>query len=236
MLIIHRQKRIEKRSDLFDFRRGDTSPVLLLLDRRDDPVTPLLHQWTYQAMVHEPMGIQNNRVSLRAREFARSWKRWYQAPNQTNFWAEYVRDFRRPGAAVRTPRIAMSKAFWRQETGVDRCVGRSLVGKTAVSLLLFVFCSCGVADMKSFIEQYPEFRKLSGSVSKHVAIMGELARLVEERQLMDVSQVEQELACQSDHSSAYKVYFIVSCSYCASVCSLVVCLFVCDVECGGRVE
>jgi hypothetical protein len=39
---------MEKRTDLFDFRRGDTTPVLLILDRRDDPVTPLLHQWTYQ--------------------------------------------------------------------------------------------------------------------------------------------------------------------------------------------
>jgi hypothetical protein len=32
--------------------------------------------------------------------------------------------------------------------------------------------------MKAFIEQYPDFRKVSGSVSKHVAVIGELARLV----------------------------------------------------------
>jgi vacuolar protein sorting-associated protein 45 len=31
---------------------------------RNDPVSPLLHQWTYQAMVHELLGIQNNRVDL----------------------------------------------------------------------------------------------------------------------------------------------------------------------------
>lgn len=29
------------------------SSVQLVLDRREDPVTPLLSQWTYQAMVHE---------------------------------------------------------------------------------------------------------------------------------------------------------------------------------------
>ena len=39
-------------------------PLLLLLDRRDDPVTPLLNQWTYQAMVHELLGINNNRVDI----------------------------------------------------------------------------------------------------------------------------------------------------------------------------
>ena len=27
--------------------------LLKVLDRSDDPLTPLLNQWTYQAMVHE---------------------------------------------------------------------------------------------------------------------------------------------------------------------------------------
>ena len=38
---------------------------LLLVDRRDDPVTPLLSQWTFQAMVHELIGIDDNRVDLK---------------------------------------------------------------------------------------------------------------------------------------------------------------------------
>ncbi|GCC43486.1 hypothetical protein chiPu_0027509, partial [Chiloscyllium punctatum] len=43
---------------------------------------------------------------------------------------------------------------------------------------------------------------MSGTVSKHVTVVGELSRLVSEHQLMEVSEVEQELACQNDHSSA----------------------------------
>jgi len=35
------------------------------VDRRDDPVTPLLSQWTFQAMVHELIGIDDNRVDLK---------------------------------------------------------------------------------------------------------------------------------------------------------------------------
>jgi vacuolar protein sorting-associated protein 45 len=49
---------------LFDFRQPSSAPVLLLLDRREDPVTPLLSQWTYQAQVHELLGIQHNRVNM----------------------------------------------------------------------------------------------------------------------------------------------------------------------------
>ncbi|KAI9548420.1 vacuolar protein sorting-associated protein 45 [Dissostichus eleginoides] len=43
---------------------------------------------------------------------------------------------------------------------------------------------------------------MSGTVSKHVTVVGELSRLVAERQLMEVSETEQELSCQSDHSNA----------------------------------
>jgi hypothetical protein len=49
---------------LFDFRPTQITPLLLIIDRMNDPVTPLLSQWTYQAMVHEVLGIQNGRVDL----------------------------------------------------------------------------------------------------------------------------------------------------------------------------
>lgn len=41
----------QEESGLFDFRRMEVSPLLLVIDRRDDPVTPLLNQWTYQVSV-----------------------------------------------------------------------------------------------------------------------------------------------------------------------------------------
>ena len=41
------------------------APVLLVLDRREDSITPLLNQWTYQAMVNELIGIKNNIVNLK---------------------------------------------------------------------------------------------------------------------------------------------------------------------------
>lgn len=44
--------------------RGDEPPLLLIVDRRNDAVSPLLSQWTYQAMVHELLTMSNNRVSL----------------------------------------------------------------------------------------------------------------------------------------------------------------------------
>ena len=51
-----------------------------------------------------------------------------------------------------------------------------------------------ITDMKKFVEEYPEFRKLGGNVSKHVALVGELSRLVEKYKLLDLGEVEQGLA------------------------------------------
>ena len=51
--------------------------------------------------------------------------------------------------------------------------------------------------MKRFVEEYPEFRKLGGNVSKHVALVGELSRLVGRDKLLEVGELEQGLATSS---------------------------------------
>lgn len=60
-----------------------------------------------------------------------------------------------------------------------------------------------IEDMQKFIDSFPEFRQQSGNVSKHVALMSELSRIIGEDSLMAVSQVEQEVACGSDRQYAY---------------------------------
>jgi len=46
---------------------------------------------------------------------------------------------------------------------------------------------------------------MSGTVTKHVTIIDELSRLVSLYNLLEVSEAEQELVCQSDHSESLKV-------------------------------
>lgn len=58
------QSRIHDDNTVFDYPRSDGDPLLLIVDRSQDPVTPLLTQWSYQAMVHELIGIHNHRVDL----------------------------------------------------------------------------------------------------------------------------------------------------------------------------
>lgn len=59
--------------------------------------------------------------------------------------------------------------------------------------------------MKRFVEEYPEFKRLGGNVTKHVTLVGELSRLVERDDLLGVSEVEQSLASQESHQADLKV-------------------------------
>ena len=60
------QEKLNSEGDFVNrMSRNFPATHLLIRDRKEDPVTPLLNQWTYQAMVHELIGIKDNRVDLR---------------------------------------------------------------------------------------------------------------------------------------------------------------------------
>ena len=46
---------------------------------------------------------------------------------------------------------------------------------------------------------------MSGTVAKHVTVVGELSRLVGVHHLLEVSETEQDLACQADHTNCLQV-------------------------------
>ena len=39
--------------------------ILIITDRREDPITPLITPWTYQSMLHEHIGLNLNRLQLK---------------------------------------------------------------------------------------------------------------------------------------------------------------------------
>ncbi|KAI3616277.1 vacuolar protein sorting-associated protein 45 [Moniliophthora roreri] len=171
------QHRMQSEATLFDFRLTQVPPLLLILDRRNDPVTPLLTQWTYQAMVHELLSIQNGRVNLSLVPDIRPELSEITLTTSTDpfFQAHYLATFGDLGTSLKNY--------------VQSYQSRSLAhAPSAIN---------SIADMKRFVEEYPEFRKLGGNVSKHVALVGELSRLVGRDKLLEVGEVEQGLATSS---------------------------------------
>lgn len=175
---------MSQEEQLFDFRKPDTPPILLILDRRNDPVTPLLTQWTYQAMVHEMMGIDNGRVDLsHVPDIRPELKEIVLSQDQDPFFKKNMfLNFGDLGANIKDY--------------VDQYQHKTKSNMNIES----------ISDMKRFVEEYPEFRRLSGNVSKHVTLVSELSRRVDKDGLLEISELEQSLACNENHSADLKVY------------------------------
>ncbi|KAF9961468.1 vacuolar protein sorting-associated protein 45 [Mortierella alpina] len=176
------QFQIQQEGQLFDFRKSDTAPILLILDRRNDPVTPLLSQWTYQAMVHELIGIRNGRVDLS------------NVPGIKSELKEIVLSCDQDSYFHKNMFLNLGDLGANIKGYVDEYQTKTKSNMNIES----------IADMKRFVEDYPEFRKLSGNVSKHVTLVGELSRLVDQGNVLEVSELEQSLACTDSHNNDLK--------------------------------
>lgn len=174
---------INQEEQLFDFRKVDTPPILLVLDRREDPITPLLMQWTYQAMVHHLLGINNGRVDLSSVPDIRpELREIVLSQDQDPFFKKNMYlNFGDLGSNIKDY-VEQYQAKTQNNTGIE-----------------------SIDDMKRFIEQYPEFRKLSGNVSKHVTLVSELSRRISAENLMEISELEQSIACNDNHAADLKV-------------------------------
>ncbi|KAL4202634.1 hypothetical protein AMTRI_Chr02g264620 [Amborella trichopoda] len=172
----------EVETGLFDFRRTEISPLLLVIDRRDDPVTPLLNQWTYQAMVHELIGIQDNKVDLRnVGKLPKDQQEVVLSSEQDAFF-----------------KANMYENFGDLGMNIKRMVDEfQQIAKSNQNIQT-------IEDMAKFVDNYPEYRKMHGNVSKHVTMVTEMSKIVEERRLMLVSQTEQDLACNSGQVAAFE--------------------------------
>ncbi|KAJ1952331.1 vacuolar protein sorting-associated protein 45, partial [Dipsacomyces acuminosporus] len=169
-------------SNLFGTKSKDVQCQLFILDRKNDPVTPLLTQWTYHALLHDLVGVHNGRVDLSHVPGIRpELKEVMISQDQDTFFkqSQYL-NFGDLGASIKE----------YVETYQSKTQSHHQIES--------------ISDMKRFVEAYPEFRKLSGNVTKHVTLVGELSRVVAERSLLAVSELEQSLACNEQHNSDLK--------------------------------
>ncbi|XP_023919186.1 vacuolar protein sorting-associated protein 45 homolog [Quercus suber] len=165
---MYRKLMYQQESGLFDFRRMEVSLLWLVIDRRDNPVTPLLNQWTYQAMVHELIGIQDNKVDLRnIGKLPTDQQEVVLSSEQDAFF-----------------KANMYENFGDIGMNIKRLVDEfQQISKSNQSIQT-------IEDTAKFVDKYPEYRKMHGNVSKHVTLVTEMSKIVEERKLMLVSETE----------------------------------------------
>lgn len=170
---------IEKpNNSLFDFKLRDTPPLLLILDRKNDPITPLLQPWTFQSMVHELIGIDNNTVDLsHTSGVSKELEKIVLSSKQDKFFEEAM--YLNFGDL--SDKIKSYVTDYKAKTNSNKNIE-------------------SIEDMKHFIEEFPEFKKLSGNVSKHMTLASEINRQLDHQRLWEVSEIEQNLSSHDQHN------------------------------------
>jgi vacuolar protein sorting-associated protein 45 len=169
----------KQQSQVFHFG-SPAQPIVLLLDRKDDPVTPLLTQWTYQAMIHELLGMQDGKVVASASSSSGD----MVLDHNDDFYSKHL--FSNYGEVG----IDVKRLMDQFQTNSEK-------HKQVESL----------EDMKRFIAEHEEFQRLQNNVTKHVGIMSEVADVIRKRSLLEVSSAEQELATSTSNPSAAAASF-----------------------------
>lgn len=175
-----------RHEELFGHKQQDT--VLLIVDRMWDPLTPLMTPWTYQAMLHEYIGIDHNVVKLPAavsspesggagepdgpQQLVVSSKDdpLFEA-NMVSQWGEVC--------------VNLKKA-------VDRC--KDVMPSDRVSATL--------EDLSALMQSVPENRAMTFRATKHVSLATHMSDVIKRSCLLEVALLEQHMyaaANRDDH-------------------------------------
>ncbi|KAJ3436652.1 vacuolar protein sorting-associated protein [Anaeramoeba flamelloides] len=218
------KKVINQEKELFYYRRQETEPLLLIIDRRSDPLTPLLNQWTYQSMVHEYFGIENNLVYIGTNIGDDDEEEEEESEEDFEIEMENENEKGKQSGVIQLKKIENKKKKPKKnalKTGKGATVLSQSQDQFFAETMFSDFGDLGdkltklvqqfstrtkvnqnirsIDEMKKFIANYPEFKKLSGSVSKHVAIVDQISKIIRKRSIFVVSELEQSLAVNETH-------------------------------------
>eukprot|EP01061_Rhynchopus_euleeides_P003596 TRINITY_DN12870_c0_g1_i4.p1 TRINITY_DN12870_c0_g1~~TRINITY_DN12870_c0_g1_i4.p1 ORF type:complete len:538 (+),score=237.67 TRINITY_DN12870_c0_g1_i4:107-1720(+) len=166
-------KKMQSDAGLFEFRRSDEC-LLLLIDRCDDLVTPLLTQWTYEAMMHEEFGITKHKTKVGSEEI-----------NMIPLFDSFFTDNLHSNWGDLCAAVKDIVCSYKQKSDYK--------GDGSAENL---------ETLKAFMDKMPELRKESIMMGKHTNIAAALSKAIKERNLLEVSELEQEMSCgaqQRDH-------------------------------------
>jgi vacuolar protein sorting-associated protein 45 len=157
----------------------DQNGLLLIYDRKEDPVTPLLNQWSYQAMLHELLGITNNITEIKHSD-GKIDKFPLNDYDDKFFYNNMNNEF--DGVAEEIQKLVdkVSKEQQNLNSKVD-----------------------SIDELKKFVQNLPEKKKESAEFTKHTYLFYELSEVMQRRKLLELSALEQDIACYDNKKDHY---------------------------------
>ena len=157
--------------------------ILLLYDRKEDPISPLINQWTYQAQLHEILGIKNNVIELKKGSDVKDKPEKYvisDVESIDKFYSKYkFADYGTVATAVQqeADKLKSDNDMLNKESSIE--------------------------ELRKIIDQLPEKKKESMAITKHYKLFYSLSEYVTKHKLMDLSKIEQDISVNDNKKEQF---------------------------------
>jgi len=159
--------------------------TLLLLDRADDCLTPLMHDFHYQAMVHDLLAMEGDKITYQSEkpdDPSTTEAKDVLLNEKDNLWVELR------GLHIAQVIETLSSRI-REIT--NSSTGSTLGGPNKSK-------NMSLSQMASALKALPEYREVMGKLSQHMHLAHECMDKFKRNLLMDTSELEQTLATGKD--------------------------------------
>jgi len=156
--------------------------ILLLYDRKEDPISPLINQWTYQAQLHEILGIKNNVIELKKGEVNDKPEKYVISDVESidKFYSKYkFADYGTVANAVQqeADKLKNENDMLNKESSIE--------------------------ELRKIIDQLPEKKKESMAITKHYKLFYSISEYVTKHKLMDLSKIEQDISVNDNKKEQF---------------------------------
>ena len=156
--------------------------ILLLYDRKEDPISPLINQWTYQAQLHEILGIKNNVIELKKGDVNDKPEKYVISDVESidKFYSKYkFADYGTVANAVQqeADKLKNENDMLNKESSIE--------------------------ELRKIIDQLPEKKKESMAITKHYKLFYSISEYVTKHKLMDLSKIEQDISVNDNKREQY---------------------------------
>jgi syntaxin-binding protein 1 len=155
--------------------------TLLLLDRSFDPISPLMHEYTYQTMVNDLLPIKDGVISYKAEQNQGSVEKKVLLNENDELWVE-LRHFH----------IAKVIEIIKERMAdiIQNNAGAALHKNSGSDM--------SITKMAAAVKELPEYRETMTKLGQHVNIAQQCMDAFHKLGLMDLSQLEQTMSTGVD--------------------------------------
>jgi hypothetical protein len=148
--------------------------TLLLLDRQTDPLAPLLHEFTYQAMVQDLLEVQEEAYKYEVDTPKGKIAKQVLLNENDEVWLE----FRHQHIAKVLEQLSAKFKDFMETQGAQLAAGKVT----------------DLSQMATATKEIGQYKEMVGKLGQHMNIAQECMNQVEGRQLLEVAQLEQTMA------------------------------------------